>query len=179
MTRTALMARGLKGAEAPPAGWLHTAVPEGVRLRGLSGEMAALERLERGCHQPGHVDRERSLRMIEEGELRRLAAGALLGPLVETASGQAEDSSGQLLGACIVVWWASPGFWERAPWVADVCVDASWQGRGVGTALLRRAVAACARLGASRIGLSVTEGNPARSLYERLGFTQFGSGRLD
>ncbi|MBO0685316.1 MAG: GNAT family N-acetyltransferase [Candidatus Dormibacteraeota bacterium] len=173
------MARGLEGVEAPPAGWLGAAPPEGVQLRSLSGEMAALERLERGCHPPGHVDRERSLRLIADGSLRRLAAGELLGPLVDPASGQAEDASGRLVGACIVVWWASPGFWEQAPWVADVCVEPSWQGKGVGTALLRRAVAACAQLGAPRIGLSVTEGNPARSLYERLGFSQFGSGHLD
>ena len=42
--------------------------------------------------------------------------------------------------------------------------------RGVGALLLERALHELAAAGHASLGLSVTEGNPARGLYERLGF---------
>ena len=43
-------------------------------------------------------------------------------------------------------------------------------GRGAGRALLKRALGLATRDGLPALGLAVTEGNPARRLYEELGF---------
>ena len=50
-----------------------------------------------------------------------------------------------------------------------VAVLPQWRGRGVGSALLRRLLLA-ARERHTRVSLSVNAANPARRLYERLGF---------
>jgi GNAT superfamily N-acetyltransferase len=53
--------------------------------------------------------------------------------------------------------------------VADVLVVPEYQGRGAGRALLQHAIARCSEAGELRIGLTVTEGNPAEHLYAALG----------
>ena len=45
------------------------------------------------------------------------------------------------------------------------------QGRGAGTALLRHALAHADAVGLERVGTTVLDGNAARRLYEREGFT--------
>ncbi|MDR3314237.1 MAG: GNAT family N-acetyltransferase [Oscillospiraceae bacterium] len=53
-----------------------------------------------------------------------------------------------------------------------LAVDAACRRQGVGSALLRRALALAAEYGANRVELSVTESNePALRLYERWGFS--------
>jgi GNAT superfamily N-acetyltransferase len=54
--------------------------------------------------------------------------------------------------------------------VADIFVVPAHQGRGLGRTLLLRAVAWSCAAGEPRIGLSVTDGNPAERLYARAGF---------
>lgn len=162
------MARPLSGLDLSPVALLPP-LPAGVHVGGLSASHDVLIQLERECHPPGHIDRDRALGLIADGSFRRLLDGELLGPVLPTASGQAEDERGNMIGAGIVVWWETADVW-RGPWVADLCVRPAHQGRGIGSALLQRAIAACTALGAPRIGLAVTEGNRARSFYERFGF---------
>lgn len=173
MPESTLMARSLEGLRSPPPDWRAPEVPAGVRISGLSASPDILTELEHECHPAGHVDRYRALSFIADGSFRRLLDGELIGPVLATASGQAEeDDSGRVLGMGIVVWWEAADLWQ-GPWVADICVRPAHQGRGIGTALVKRAIAACAAMGATRIGLAVTEGNRARALYERFGFTPF------
>jgi ribosomal protein S18 acetylase RimI-like enzyme len=54
--------------------------------------------------------------------------------------------------------------------VLQVAVRRDHQGRGLGTELLRDAASAFRDAGLSRVALGVTLANPARHLYERLGF---------
>lgn len=55
--------------------------------------------------------------------------------------------------------------------VNNLAVRPAYRGRGAGTALLRHVLAEAARLGALRATLEVRRSNdPARRLYERLGF---------
>jgi ribosomal protein S18 acetylase RimI-like enzyme len=49
-------------------------------------------------------------------------------------------------------------------------VRAEWRGRGIGGALLTALCDAARREGAPALSLSVELDNPARRLYERLGF---------
>ncbi|HST83740.1 MAG TPA: GNAT family N-acetyltransferase [Kineosporiaceae bacterium] len=56
------------------------------------------------------------------------------------------------------------------PWLADVFRSPGPNYAGLGEALLRRVLAAAARADVREVGLSVTDGNPARAVYQRLGF---------
>lgn len=53
--------------------------------------------------------------------------------------------------------------------VVQIQLVPAWQGRGIGAALLAEVVAQATRAGAD-LTLSVLKANPARALYERLGF---------
>ena len=69
-----------------------------------------------------------------------------------------------------------PGYGYVADDVPEVSIGvaAAWRGRGVGTALLTELMKRAQALGYSRISLSVEDGNRARRLYERAGFTPVG-----
>lgn len=54
--------------------------------------------------------------------------------------------------------------------LAFALVAPRWQRRGLGGSLLARSAHALIGIGAQEWTLAVTDGNPARNLYERLGF---------
>jgi predicted N-acetyltransferase YhbS len=54
--------------------------------------------------------------------------------------------------------------------LAFALVAPRWQRRGVGNSLIARSAHALIGIGAQEWTLAVTDGNPARNLYERLGF---------
>ena len=55
-----------------------------------------------------------------------------------------------------------------------IAVDPRFRGRGVGTVLMRRFIAAAQARGAVRQFLEMREGNPAERLYRRHGFVTIG-----
>ena len=57
----------------------------------------------------------------------------------------------------------------------SVCVLPGYRGAGLGAELVGAAVAEARRRGLPALSLSVEEGNPARRLYERLGFRPAGA----
>ena len=63
----------------------------------------------------------------------------------------------------------SPEIWE----VVQIQLDRKVQGKGVGRALLEEIIAG-AELAGVEIKLSVLKSNPAKRLYERLGFETIG-----
>ncbi len=72
------------------------------------------------------------------------------------------ESSGQPAGTVVVI------VFESVAWVAMMLVEASLRGRGLGRALMERALAFAAEQGAATVRLDATAlGQP---LYERLGF---------
>ena len=58
-----------------------------------------------------------------------------------------------------------------------IAVEPRQRGKGIGTALLERFIAAARGRGAERLFLEMREGNPAESLYRRCGFTTVGRRR--
>ena len=58
-----------------------------------------------------------------------------------------------------------------------IAVDPRHRGRGIGTALLERFMAAARTRGAERLFLEMREGNPAEALYRRHGFAPVGRRR--
>ena len=59
--------------------------------------------------------------------------------------------------------------WDTEIRIMDITLLPEFRGLGVGTRLLRRLLDE-AQEGAKRVSIHVEENNPARSLYERLGF---------
>jgi len=59
--------------------------------------------------------------------------------------------------------------WEDEIRIVDVALLPEYRGRGIGTALLRELLAEAAEAG-KRLSIHVELNNPARRLYERLGF---------
>lgn len=143
---------------APPDGWTltHDLDPAGL--------VEAHER----ANPPGHPDHDLTLDHLDD--LTDMANGKVLGPLVREASWQVSDGKGPQ-GAVMVV--------ERAPgrgWVVDVFVHPEHQGKGLGRLLMAHAVHGAKQAGLSTLGLVVTDGNPARALYDATGFRHLRSG---
>jgi GNAT superfamily N-acetyltransferase len=76
-------------------------------------------------------------------------------------------SGGQLLGSASLVEHDLPPRPDLTPWLAGVYVAPAWRGRGVGSALVRRAVAFAAALGIPRLYLHTST---AEHLYAALGW---------
>lgn len=154
------------GAPAEPP------VPGGLTLRAGVEASAALARALVAAYPPGHPEAGR-FRSYDEAEQKvaDTLAGAPAGPVLQDPSAVVADAAGAIVGAVIVTRLPSLAWgWPGGPWVSEVFVVAGWQGRGLGSVLLRRAIARCAAAGERWVGLTVTEGNPAERLYRALGF---------
>jgi len=146
-----------------PAEWAETPAPQGFRLTN-DVDAAALVEAHTLANPPGHPDHEPGLDHLED--LRAMLDGKVLGPCVREATWQVADAEGPC-GAVIVVDREGP---VRRGWVVEVFVHPRHQGRGLGRVLLQRAVAGTRRAGIPRLGLVVSDGNPARRVYDALGF---------
>jgi GNAT superfamily N-acetyltransferase len=137
--------------------------PPGYRLTDVDRPAADLVDAYRAAFSPGHVDYrdeppERSL-----AELDSHLSGREFGPLLR-GSGLAIAPDGEVAGAILLG--MLPGDPPLSgPWLIEVFRHPAH--RGVGRALCERALALA---DVPRLGLIVTEGNPARGLYEELGF---------
>lgn len=60
-------------------------------------------------------------------------------------------------------------------WIDQVGVSPRWRGRSLGAHLVVRSLSALRRAGSEQVWLCVNVDNPARSLYERLGFVARGT----
>jgi GNAT superfamily N-acetyltransferase len=137
--------------------------PPGYRLTDVDRPAAELLDAYRAAFGTGHVDYrdeppERSL-----ADLESHLSGREFGPLLR-GSGLAIAPDGAVAGAILLG--RLPGDPPlNGPWVIEVFRHPAH--RGVGRALCERALAL---VQVETLGLMVTEGNPARGLYEELGF---------
>jgi GNAT superfamily N-acetyltransferase len=141
--------------------------PRGLRLTPVDRPAADLVDAFRAAYPPGHVDHhddppERSL-----ATLNNPMGGRTAGPLLPISGLAVSEQDGRVVGALLAG--AFPGDPPlNGPWIIEVFRDPAHP--GTGRALLERALALAGREGLVTLGLVVTEGNPARRLYERLGF---------
>lgn len=121
------------------------------------------------AYPPGHPDHRPALdRDGEHEELRELMSGEVIG--AQLACSRVAVAGGAEVGAALLYdHHGAPPL--GGPWVGELFrhPDAP---AGTGAALLASALAAARAGGLATVGLVVTEGNPARRLYERAGFVE-------
>ncbi|MET8627350.1 GNAT family N-acetyltransferase [Kitasatospora sp. NPDC004669] len=151
-------------ADPPPADWAGTPLREG--LRAVPCDRAPEELLEawRAAFHPDHVDHfpGDDARAIAE-RIGPLLAGKAIGPVLPSSVLAVDAEDRVVAGATLTDR-------DGLPWVAEVFRHPRRGYRGLGADLLRRAVADAADRGLADVHLVVSEGNPARRVYESLGF---------
>jgi GNAT superfamily N-acetyltransferase len=138
--------------------------PPGYRLTDIDRPAADLVDAYLAAFPPGHVDhRPHETPDKARALMDSYVTGAEYGPLLR-GSGLAIAPDGSVAGAILLG--RLPGDPPlNGPWLIEVFRHP--EHRGVGRPLIERALALA---DVPVLGLMVTEGNPARRLYERLGF---------
>ncbi len=178
----ALIRRGVTFVRAsslmvvPLPGPSPAAPTPGVELRPLQDDPLEYAALIQRAYPPGHPDHSHAETTIAGATetVRGYLSGEIVGPLLADASAEAR-SGGVLLGMNVVSEMPADHRFAGGPWITDICVDPAAQGRGVGRALLGHAIDRLTAAGQPILGLAVTVGNPARGLYEALGFVEQGT----
>jgi ribosomal protein S18 acetylase RimI-like enzyme len=148
----------------------------GVQLLAVQDTPFEYGEIVRRAYPPDHPDHELGDATPEgaAATIRGYLAGEIVGPLLSDASAEAR-LDGVLVGVNIVSEMPADDEYDGGPWITDLFVDPSAQGHGVGRALLGHALAQLTAAGRDRLGLAVTVDNPARHLYEALGFVEQGT----
>lgn len=121
---------------------------------------------------PDHSDYDPAIADLAGAE-RALAsyfAGTVIGPFIADASSEATDPAGRVVGGIVISRMPADESSPGGPWVTEVFVEPDQQGHGVGRALFARAVGELRVAGETSLRLAVQIDNPARHVYERLGF---------
>ena len=137
--------------------------PPGYGLTDVDRPAADLMDAHRAAYPTGHVDHRDESPERTLADLENYVTGREFGPLLR-GSGLAVAPDGAVVGAILIG--TLPGDPPlNGAWVIEVFRHPAH--RGIGRALLERALAIT---DVPALGLMVTEGNPARRLYERLDF---------
>lgn len=154
----------------PASDWMDPALPRDLRLEPVIRPASELAAAATAAYVPGHPDAGPSPDEVED-RLRQVLSGQVTGPLLPQASAAiVETGSGSVAAAVLVTRLGATSWWPGGPWVAEIFVVPARQGHGLGRTLLLRSAAVCHAAGAGRMGLSVTDGNPAERLYAGVGF---------
>jgi GNAT superfamily N-acetyltransferase len=168
-----------RGAELVRASWLMVmALPAEVDtgetdIRPLRDAPDEYGELVWRAYPPEHPDHD----MLEAtpadaaGTIRGYLDGRIVGPLLRAASCEAW-SDDRLAGMCVISRMPADDEYEGSPWVTDVCVVPDVQGQGLGRAMLAHSIRTLSDAGETSLGLAVTQGSPARRLYDALGFVE-------
>jgi GNAT superfamily N-acetyltransferase len=154
----------------PASDWARPPLAAGLRLAGIEEARPRLAAAMLAAYEPGNPDAPGSLPEAERWVAGVLGGGP--GPLLEQPSAAILDVSARaVVGAVIVTRLDATAWgWGGGPLVAELLVARACQGRGLGRALLERAIGWSHAAGERLIGLTVTEGNPAERLYASAGF---------
>lgn len=151
--------------DPPPVTWERPDLPPGIRLELPDRSAAEVFPACAAAFPADHPDRRHDRRPPgqAEADFADLWEGRELGPQTR-AGALAVDAAGAVLGGIVVTQR------DEGPWIGTVFRRPGDDLRRLGEAMTRRALALTAAEGGAAIGLAVTEGNPARRLYDRLGF---------
>ena len=152
-----------------PATWAR---PAGLTLTAADRPPADLAPAYRSAYPTDHPD----LRHLDappdlDDELRAVATGEMVGPILACSGVAVEDRTGDVVGAILVAHApGEPPF--GGPWIAELFRHRDRAPAGTGRALLERALALATQDGVATLGLAVTEGNRAERLYRTQGFAR-------
>jgi GNAT superfamily N-acetyltransferase len=160
-----------------PAGWLRPVLPPALRLTPVDRPVVEIARASLGPYGAGHVDAAQGGTLVEAiATYDSLLAGHTAGTVMHSLSCLAIDvSTDAVVAAVIVTALPAASWWPGGPWVVDLFVVPRLQRAGLGRQLLQHVIARCVAAGYERVGLSVTEGNPAERLYRAVGFERIRS----
>lgn len=164
-----LMTRSLQSFHAPA--WPSQ---DSLEVRPLTDKAEALVGLSLAAYPPGHPDAVTQDPAQVERDIDALLTGSEVGPLL-AASSVVYDGKKVVALAILNRMLRDPP--KAGPWVSDVCRDPSPKYAGLGGRLLTMCMRRLVEAGETTLSLVVTDGNPARGVYERLGFTLLGSFR--
>lgn len=169
-TSVHMVRHGLQQAP-PPLRWAAPHLAGGLDIVGVETvEQSKLAMAQRQAFGPDHPDHEAILEAQHLGQVATLLAGELFGPLYPDASTAVVDEAGRVVACLVATQWEGIGEeWPGGPWVVDLFAVPGAP-LLLGRSLLARAVAVAALDGHDAIGLTVSATNPARRLYERMGF---------
>ncbi len=102
---------------------------------------------------------------VAEAEIRATLAGKY-GPILSTASGVIVNEDGSPISAMFV------SNLDGLATILFVYTSKNQAGRGMASMLIRNAAYRLNEMGFERVSLFVSDDNPARSLYGKLGFTE-------
>jgi mycothiol synthase len=118
------------------------------------------------AYGPDHVDGPWGEQ--DTAQVVRAYDGSAAQPELAPATARLVDPLGRSAGHVLC---AGPVPWaDESGWVLTIALAHRARGLGLGRALLALALRGTQEAGLSRLGLSVTEGNPARRLYDAAGF---------
>ena len=164
------MAVDLKAALTPET----RSLPAGLRIERLNADIDGIALAAANAVPPGHVDFGIWSGVDRFEYWRQLLAGeGPCGPVLPAASRLVRDQDGAIVAALVVTEMPASEWWTGDPWIPEVFVVASHQGQGLGGLLVTHALRVCVDGAYGRLGLTVSDGNPARHLYERFGFRAF------
>jgi GNAT superfamily N-acetyltransferase len=156
------------GLRRPIPDWGAPTLPALLRLVAASTMSAQdLVATRQAAYGPGHPDHGADRATGSVGRLRGLLDGTRYGGLLDCSAVVLE---GMRVVAAVTVNRHDGTPSRRGPWFTDLFRDPLPRYTGLGTVLMQWALAHAAEAGETDVGLSVTEGNPARLLFERIGF---------
>jgi ribosomal protein S18 acetylase RimI-like enzyme len=134
---------------------------------GGPGDLAAIRA---ALLRAANWDSSRPPRALEDGSLARYHEGwGREGDLVVIA-----DDAGCAIGAAYCRLMRGYGYIDDDTPEVTIGVESSYRGRGIGGQLLVALADLARKHGFQRLSLSVEPDNPARALYERVGYRQVG-----
>ena len=157
----------------PDPDWLTPDLP-GLRLKSLDRPASDLVDVSLAAYPPGHPDAETDDPAVVERLVGALLTGDSVGPFMAVST-QVLDGPAVVAVAIINRMPGAPPM--GGPWVSEVCRDPDRRYAGLGSVMLRRIMAELSEGSEKSLSLVVTEGNPARRTYERLGFAHVDSFR--
>ena len=148
--------------------------PLTLLLEAIDGHVDGIAAAAAAAVLPGHVD-DAIWSGVDRAEYWRqlLNGSGPCGAVLPAPSRLVRTTDGAIAAAVVVSRMAATEWWAGDPWIPEIFVVAPFQGRGLGGLLLGHALRMWGGARYQRLGLTVSEGNPARHLYERFGFRAF------
>ncbi|MFE4335711.1 GNAT family N-acetyltransferase [Streptomyces sp. NPDC056831] len=157
------MRRDLVGCP-PPADWSSRVLGEGLRAVPCDRDADAVFPAWRAAFPAGHPDHHRGSDEEALNELLKpMLAGSVLGPVLPCSALVVDETDRVVAGAILTDR-------DGQPWIADVFRRPEACYKGLGADLLRRVLGVAAADGLAEVSLAVSDANPARRVYEKLGF---------